>query len=215
MRLIDLTGQRFGRLVVTGRAENHRKRTHWNCICDCGNVVSIDGARLRGDVTHSCGCIKKETIGALNKTHGGSNSRLYVIWLDMMRRCSKPNDKEYHRYGGRGISVCDEWKDFATFQKWATETGYNANAKRGECTIERKDPNGNYCPDNCCWTDNKSQANNRRSNHFLEYNGESHTIAEWGAIVGIAPSTISARINAHGWSVEKALTTPLCKNQHG
>ena len=215
MKLIDLTGQRFGRLVVIKRAENQGKQTKWLCKCDCGNVVAVMGSRLRGNITHSCGCIQKEVARERSLKHGGSTSKLRSVWKNMISRCYSKSDKEYNRYGARGIRVCHEWGEYGNFYKWAISSGYNEDAKRGVCTLDRIDNNGNYSPENCRFVTMKEQSNNRRSNHIIDFNGESHTISEWADIIGIRPSALSRRINALGWSIEQALTTPKCKNQHG
>src|SRR5699024_971238 len=115
----------------------------------------------------------------------------------------------------RGIRVCREWREYGNFYKWAISSGHNEDAKRGVCTLDRIDNDGNYSPENCRFVTMKEQSNNRRSNHVIDFNGESHTISEWAEIIGIRPSALSRRINALGWSVEQALTTPKCKNQHG
>lgn len=127
----------------------------------------------------------------------------YNSYDSMMSRCYNPNAANYDNYGGRGIVVCDEWRhNPSAFGEWATSNGY----KEG-LTIERKDVNGNYCPENCCWVTRKAQANNRRSNTRLSLNGETHTISEWSEIAGISKITISSRLRL-GWSVERALTEP-------
>lgn len=138
----------------------------------------------------------------------GTNSRLYSIWRHMKERCHNKNHIAFQRYGGRGISVCDEWKsDFLCFKKWSLENGYSA-----ELTIDRVDNDGNYCPENCRWATREEQQNNRSANHLLTFKGETHSLAEWGRIMGISRITIKSRIR-EGWTVEEALTRPLRKSR--
>lgn len=134
---------------------------------------------------------------------GYSMTRLYGIWAGMKTRCFNPNEKKYKCYGGRGIGMCDEWKnDFTSFALWAVGNGYSESL-----SIDRINPNEGYNPQNCRWCDMKTQQNNRTNNHRLEYNGETHTIAEWAKITGIKRHTIDQRIR-YGWTIERILTTP-------
>lgn len=137
-----------------------------------------------------------------NYKHGMRRTRIYNIWRSMRQRCSNSKCKNYKHYGGKGITVCPEWEDFQTFHKWAVEHGYS-----DELTIDRIDVNGNYEPSNCRWVSYKIQANNKSDSKFIEVNGISHTIAEWGDITGIQKATIWARLNK-GWSTERAITEP-------
>lgn len=126
----------------------------------------------------------------------------------MKMRCFDKNVKTFALYGGRGISVCDEWKnDFLAFEKWAVAHGYDESLPRGECTIDRIDANGNYCPENCRIATQKQQSNNRRNNRIVRYKGESHTISEWSDIVGIKQSIISARLS-YGWELDRVFNEP-------
>lgn len=122
----------------------------------------------------------------------------------MRQRCNNPKSKSYKNYGGRGISICSEWDDFAIFRTWAIENGYNESAPRGQCTLDRIDVNGNYCPENCQWSDMKHQVNNRRETVWIEYNGEEHPLTEWADITGIKYCTLWARYK-RGWSTERLL----------
>lgn len=140
--------------------------------------------------------------------HGMGNTRLYHIWKSMKQRCNNPKCINYHNYGGKGITVCDEWDDFIQFKDWAMKAGYKDNL-----TIDRIESSGNYCPDNCRWVTYKIQNNNKNNNIMIEYNGEVHTISEWSNIIGIKMQTLWRRLKS-GWSIEKALTTPLKKNQY-
>lgn len=209
MRL-DLTGQKFNKLTAlypNGEISIHGKNVVWMCKCDCGNYTTANTGQLRCGTKKSCGCAVIDHTANLNRTHGGRNERLYLVWMDMRRRCRDKKDKNYSKYGGRGIRVCPEWEDYAAFRKWAISTGYDKTAKRGECTIDRIDVNGDYCPDNCRWVDLELQANNRRSNVFITYNGKTQTASQWSKELGFNKSLVGQRIG-RGWSIELALTTP-------
>ena len=146
----------------------------------------------------------KEARKKAHTTHGGSKTRLFRIWQYMRKRCTNKNAINYERYGGRGITVCPEWQnDFAAFRDWAMANGY-----RDDLTIDRKDNNGPYSPENCKWSTVKEQGNNRRSTHLITYNGETHSIKGWSEKTGIAESTLWNRIHA-GNSPEDALTRPV------
>ena len=202
---IDLTGQKFGRLTVTGYSHTTNRKSFWRCVCECGNTTIVYGESLKKGHTQSCGCLQREITRRRVLKHGQRHSRLYRIWCDMKTRCYSPNRKIFKYYGGRGIIVCDEWKnDFQTFYDWATANGYH-----DDLTIDRIDVNGNYCPENCRWITMKEQCNNRTSNHLLTYNGRTMTIAEWSEETNISSRTIEQRLNRHGWSVDRALTTPV------
>lgn len=203
-KIIDLTGQRYGKLTVIDRAENKSEKTRWLCKCDCGKTtVAYSNNLIRGKHT-SCGCVRNERVANLNKSHGLSNTRLFRIWKDVKRRCYKDTRPCYDNYGGRGILMCEEWKnDFQAFYEWSMANGYSDNL-----SIDRIDNNGNYEPLNCRWVDEKIQANNRRCIKPIEYNGEVHSVAEWAKIKDMKPSTLYYRLS-EGWSIEKALETQV------
>ena len=200
-KLIDLTGQRFGRLVVVGRAENSTDgRVRWLCKCDCGQSKIVLREHLKKGRTKSCGCVKSESSSKRFKKHGGRKSKLYHVWSSMKDRCTNQDCKQFEDYGGRGIKVCKEWMDdFSAFQKWALENGY----KEG-LTIDRKNNDKGYSPDNCRWTDAKTQGNNKRNCRYITHNGKTKTVAEWSEITGIPHETLLYRLN-HGWETGRIL----------
>lgn len=171
-RFEDLTGQKFHRLLVIRRdGTSSNGSALWQCLCDCGNMKSVTSAHLKGGYIQSCGCKKKEASrnSCIGRTKHGARSRinpiyarLYSVWKNMRDRCENPGCHAYENYGARGISVCEEWQDFNAFKEWAIKTGYDVNAPYGVFTIERKDVNKGYNPQNCCWISMKEQAENRR-----------------------------------------------------
>lgn len=203
----DITGERFNHLTAIRRVENIRGRVAWEFRCDCGNLVQLEkGCVLYGN-THSCGCQRRQQCGILNFKHGESDSQLHYVWRSMKKRCYNPNDAGYQNYGGRGIKVCDEWRqDFMSFKTWAMDNGYAKGL-----SIDRIDNDGNYEPSNCRWTDRKTQSHNKRTNHNLTYNGVTKTIGEWAESLGMNYNTLIGRINVYGWSVEDALSKPVRK----
>lgn len=205
----DLSGKRFGRLSVisremeyTDKAGSHRFK--YKCLCDCGNYTLASRYQLRSGRIMSCGCLHKESAakqGIANTKHGGCRrnvpyveKRLYKIWAGMKQRCENPNNSSYKDWGGRGITVCDEWHDFSCFQTWAIKNGYT-----DLLSIDRIDVNKGYSPENCRWASKTEQMNNQRTNVHITIDGVDHTIAEWSRLSGVKPGTISSRIK-RGWS---------------
>lgn len=207
---MDLKGQRFGRLVVIRQDKpiiypNKRKITKWLCKCDCGNQIVTRADSLRNGRTKSCGCLHHETLLKNIKKHGMAGSRIYITWQNMKDRCFNDKNIGFKNYGGRGITVCPEWKSsFEAFYKWALSSGYSDSL-----TIDRIDVNGNYEPGNCRWVSFEEQMNNKRNSRFITYKGITKTIAEWADEYGIEYDTLHARIKYYGWPIEKALTTPV------
>ena len=209
--VIDLTGQKFGKLTVLSRAENGKDRkSRWLCLCDCGNKKVVSGRYLRMGNTTSCGCFQREKarkVGKSNAVHGYSHSRLYVIWDGMLRRCNNQKAPRYSDYGGRGIRVCIEWEcDFMKFREWALSNGYG-----DELSLDRIDVNGNYEPSNCRWATSTEQANNSRSNRMLTFSGKTQTMKQWADEYGINYGTLISRLDRSRWPIEKALMTPVRK----
>ena len=172
------------------------------CLCECGQIkIALQKDVLSGH-TKSCGCLREETARSLKKSHGGSCTRLYKTWGNMIQRCNNPNNNSYVNYGGRGITICDVWIDsFEEFRDWAETNGY-----RNDLSIDRIDNDKGYGPDNCRWVTNQEQQANTRNNTNLTLNGESHHISEWARIIGISQSALSHRLR-RGWDVTKALMT--------
>lgn len=166
---IDRTGERFGRLTVLERsddyiANNGKHHVRWKCICDCGNTTVVDVTQLVGNRTKSCGCLHKELLDQGNYKHGGRSDRLYKVYYNMKNRCYNENSGDYKYYGGRGITICEEWlNSYLTFKEWAYANGYDDAAEKGKCTIDRIDVDGNYDPSNCRWVDMSTQSRNRRN----------------------------------------------------
>lgn len=201
----DLTGKTFGRLTVINRTDDYvspsgHHKTRWVCKCTCGNVASVTGADLvRGD-TKSCGCFEIESKRKNATTHGLSKEPLHTTWSGIKARCYNPNHKNYDRYGGRGICMCDEWKNsYESFHQWAMQNGYAAGL-----TVDRINNDLGYSPDNCRIVDRTAQANNRGSNIMIAHNGECHNIKWWADHSDVLYSTLYYRIKS-GWSIEKAL----------
>lgn len=198
-QLIDLTGQRFGRLIVIKKhGINNHRQVQWLCQCDCGNLTTPLGMCLRNKSTQSCGCLSKQLIASLNYKHGMTKTPIYGIWRSMMQRCYDINSHAYDRYGGRGITVCNKWHDFESFYQ-------DMGNKPKSSSLERINNDGPYSPKNVIWATSKQQANNRRSNVILEYQGRKQTMQQWSDETGLKIQTLWARLD-RGWSVEKALT---------
>lgn len=178
---IDLTGQKFGKLkAVSPAGRDKHGSVLWNCQCDCGNTCIVLASNLRGGKQKSCGCLRRRS--PWNRTHGDSaESRLYRIWTDMKQRCYNSHRKAYKDYGGRGICICDEWKDgYESFKEWAISHGYSDNL-----SIDRIDNDKGYFPENCQWTTKLVQANNRRSSKTVKIDGQIMTAAEAARKIGM------------------------------
>ena len=197
----DLTDKRFGRLLVKGVSKKvqsgKRERYYWKCICDCGKEKDVRTDCLTSGYVQSCGCLKKEQ-DRVNLTkfhrHKLSNTNLWHVYYGILHRCYNESDTHYQNYGGRGITVCDEWKDsFDEFVKWAFENGYKEGLQ-----IDRENNNGNYEPSNCRWVDVKANCRNRGSNVLVEYEGNLVTIVELSEILGKPYKTVYAKYRKYG-----------------
>ena len=205
-KLIDLTGQYFGYWRVVERfISTEEKNTKWVCECKCGTRKVVSSVTLRNGTSKSCGCMRTELLLERVQTHGKSKTRLYRIWAQMIQRTTNKNKPDFYYYGGREIAVCKEWREsFEVFEKWAKENGYAENL-----TIDRKDNDKGYQPDNCRWVTMKEQNRNTRRTHYLTYNGQTKPLTDLADKMSIPRSVIDTRINKYGWSVEKALTTEV------
>lgn len=192
----DLTGQRFGRLKVIGVDDRNTRKTYYLCECDCGTVKSIRSDGLLSGAVKSCGCLKREQdeINLDRTTHNMSSTRLYQIWQGMRGRCYNKHDPRYERYGGRGITVCDEWQEFSRFYDWSVNNGYQKNL-----TIDRINNDEGYRPDNCRWATNETQANNRESNIKITIGNATRTLTQWCEIFQVDYRTTLSRYNRNGF----------------
>lgn len=209
----DLTGQVFTRWTVIRFLERRPRSTvgtteYWECRCECGVIKAVSKSNLVTGQSRSCGCLTRESTIRRSTKHGGSvignRHPLYEVWSGMKKRCHNKNCHAFHNYGGRGIILCAEWHDFATFLK-DMEPGY----KQG-LSIDRIDNDGNYCKENCKWSTTSEQARNTRHNNYLEHGGERMMITEWSLKLGGSCSMIRSRLSS-GWSLERALTTPAMR----
>lgn len=207
MKCEDLTNKKIGRLTVLEFFGYKNNKVIWKCRCDCGNITYVVHGNLIHNSTKSCGCLQKELLSKRSITHNLTKTKIYSTWIDIKKRCYNVNSISYCNYGGRGITVCDEWKnDFKSFYNWSMQNGYDETL-----SIDRINNNGNYEPSNCRWVDRKTQNNNTRHNHYITYNGKTLTLAQWSEELGLTYSCLKSRINKHHWSIEKALTTPARK----
>lgn len=211
MRKIDYEkhiGERYGKLTIIKRLDSE-KGQRFLCKCDCGKYTrSLYSDLTRKDhPTRSCGCIRKNGITC----HNGKQFRIYRIYSAMKKRVFNPHHKQYKDYGGRGITICDEWlgdNGFVNFRNWSFSNGYDDTL-----TIDRIDNDGNYEPNNCRWITRKEQNNNRRNTKHVTYNGETKTLTEWANIFNIDSINLYNRIFAKGWDIERALLTPVKKTK--
>jgi hypothetical protein len=198
-KFIDLTGQKFLRLLVTecvGR--NKRGLALWRCKCECGQDTVVSSNALRSKRTKSCGCYAREIKSIVHTKYGDAGTRLYRIWDNMIRRCEDGKQTSYQK---KGISICEEWHDYNKFKKWALSNGYDDNL-----TIDRINNNSDYYPHNCRWVNMKIQNNNTSRNRIITFGGKTQTMAQWADYLGINYHTLSSRINWYKWPIEKALT---------
>lgn len=204
-RVKNITGQKFGSLLVVERHEENNRagRAQWICQCDCGDKGIYIGKDLRSGNTSSCGCQgSRVTIGDRTRKHGMSNTPTYSTWAAMIKRCTNSNDSRFPYYGGKGISICKAWRSFNEFLK---DMGEKPEGK----SIDRIDTTGNYCKENCRWASPLEQSNNTTRVYKITYKNETHTISEWSRKLDLPYGTLRRRIVEKKWSPEESFLTPI------
>ena len=197
-------GERYGMLkVLKSSARTNSGRLQFECLCDCGNTTIAESSNIERGRTSSCGCYRTQS----RYRHNMVNSSEYQSWCALRVRCYNKKSDHYKDYGGRGIKVCDSWLE--SFNNFFDDMGYKPNRRY---SIDRINNDGDYTPSNCRWAKKKIQARNKRNNHILSYNGESHPITEWEEKLGFKQGTVKSRIY-YGWDIERALTEPVRKTK--
>lgn len=203
-RLNINSGDKFGRLKIIKEVKQINRARAFLCKCDCGKETIVKLIQLTSGETKSCGCYKLDLFSNLIYRHGFSRTKIYHIWTSMKQRCFNEKAKVYSYYGERGITMCEEWKDFETFKEWAVNNGF----KNG-LSIERKNVNGNYEPSNCSWIPRNKQAENTRNARIINYNGEELHLNRWAIKLNINYNTLTKRLRS-GWSIVRAFDeTPV------
>lgn len=202
-RVNTLLGMVFSRLTVLSEEPKLRKRSprRWLCKCVCGKQIVAIQANLRNGHTRSCGCLLRDFSSTNNLKHGKTGTPEFTTWVSMRGRCYNPNNHAFRDYGGRGITVCDSWRD--SFEAFYSDMGPRPFPR---ASVDRIDNNGPYSPENCRWTDRLTQANNCRKNRFLSHDGLTLTLSQWAKRQGIRPGTLWMRLRRYGWDAKRALS---------
>lgn len=198
-------GDKFGKWTIieeiAPKIISNKPRRMFRCQCECGNIGEVQLSCLRNGHSTSCGCEQKKKASIANTKHGLEKHPLYNTWKNMKKRCNYPNAPEYENYGGRGISVCEEWSNsFQNFYDWAINNGWSR-----ELTIDRIDTNGNYCPENCRWANVETQMNNTTKNHYIEYNRNTYTLSTLSKHLNIPYNIVRYRLSRCKWTVEQLI----------
>jgi hypothetical protein len=201
---LQITGRRFERLIVLKFAEMRDRCSYWLCECDCGRTVTVKGKNLINGDTRSCGCLRYEVqIENLRKRiKGYSKTPEYIVWCGMIQRCTDPQSTNYNDYGGRGIIITPQWR--SSFEQFLHDMGSRPSKSH---TIERKDNDGPYSPENCYWATRGEQNRNTRRTHFITFQGKTLFMTDWAIMTGIPRSCIKLRLKRK-WTIERALTVP-------
>ena len=214
----DLTGKKFGKLTVISLSEKKQRLRKgkpdghfykWLCQCECGRMTIVDQVHLKSGHTQSCGCIQDENR---KKIKGLSNSKLFWTWRNILSRCYNKKSREYKNYGGRGITICDDWRnDFLMFYDWAVKNGYNENIDGKDCSIDRIDNDKGYSPENCRWVNQIIQSRNKRTNINVTLNGETKCLEDWCREFEIPRGKVYSYYKNHKVSYKEALETVVYK----
>jgi hypothetical protein len=208
---VDLTGRTFERWLVLGFDRSDAQGRWWKCRCACGVERPVKRSALFSGRSRSCGCLVSEVASALlikrNTTHGLSKTPEYLIWKDIVKRCSNPKHREFHVYGGRGVGIFPEWRE--SFPAFLSHVGKRPSLDH---SIDRIDNDGSYAPGNVRWAKRDVQRRNCQSSriHMLTYEGKTMCLADWATERNIPYHTLKNRINRYGFTTEQALTWPLC-----
>lgn len=213
---LDRAGEVHGRLTIISRAPDrtHGEKTQvvmWNCVCECGNFTVKSGRKLKIGAVKSCGCLQKENPGSRKGPdnpkylHGKTNSREYLSWISALSRTTNKKHESYERYGGRGITVCEEWA--SSFARFLSDMGPRPDGH----SLERIDNNKGYFLENCKWATTKEQSRNKSNTVKITINNVEKSLLEWSEISGIPEKTLRSRIKS-GWEGERAVFSPVVKN---
>lgn len=202
----DIAGKKINRLTAIKVVDKSQGAYRWLCQCDCGETTIVKISKILNNTTKSCGCFNRETIGNISRTHGlGHRTKEYNSWIAMKMRCYSLKDSRYKNYGGRGIYVCERWKN--SFPNFLSDMGPKPSNNH---TLERLMVNGNYEPTNCIWLEASLQGRNKTNNHYITFNGETKLMADWCIQYNIDASNLIGRLK-RGWAIDERLFSKFPK----